>query len=490
MIQNIPGHTKRSLKVRLARSILFPLLGLGVAVTLTGCDEEDLKPTGEIRVLHTSSDAPPVNVKLNGDVAISNLDYAQSSGYTTVDAKDYTIVVEGIIPSGNMDVITVPDFPIEKDDRTTIIATDNVTDITPLVVSDSAATPAGNEVALRVVHASKAADDIVAAVDVYVTDDCTGLNGKMPAFTFAFKEDVDAGALAAGEVRICIAPAGGDNAVYDSGPVDLAPFAGSKLLIVAVDTVTATEKNTGSPVKLLVATDTAYLTLLDTNTTTGARVVHASPDAGEVEVWAASDVLGMNPVRLIADFDYLDVEPVPPLPFFFVPSGDYVFSVGPNTNDITDSVFISGSINLAQGSEYTVVAAGRVASDPAFRLLLTEEDLRPVVTQASVKVIHAAPAAGTVQVYVTPAGVYSADQVLDGTAGAPLLPNFAFGDITGAVAVPPDAYDIRVVAGGMVAINEENVNLAAGSVSTVIARGPNETMGGTPTDFGLVVLTN
>lgn len=484
------------LKSRFYQSILASIIGLGVALTLSGCggsssNDKPAAKQGSIRVVHASPDAPAVNIKLDGEVAISNLDYAQSTGFVNLEAKDYAITVEGIVPGGNLDVIEVPDFALGKDDRTTILATDVVANITPLVVSDSASTPADDQVALRVVHASPAAAGLVAEVDVYVTAPGDDINAASPALSFAFQDDVDAGALAAGLVQIRATAAGSKAVVFDSGPVDLAPFAGSQLLVAAIDSTNSTEQ-AGSPVKLLVATDSDQVILLDTSTLSGARVVHASPDvdaiAGPVEVFASSDALPASPVELIDAFSYLEV--VPGVDSFVgVPNGDYVFDVAPDTDMIGDSVFTSDSITLARGSEYTVVAAGRVAGAPAFGLLLTEDNLRPVATQASVKVIHAAPAAGVVQVYVTAAGDFSVAEVEAGMAGDPLLPDFAFADITDDVAVPPGNYDIRVLAGGVAAINVENVNLAGGSVSTVIARGPNEPAG-VPADFGVVVLTN
>jgi len=483
------------LKTRLFQSILVPVIGIAAVLTLTGCGggggDDDDPVTGSIRVVHASPDAPPVNVKLDGNAAISDLDYAQSTGFVSIAVKNYDIAVEGIIPGGNLDVITVPDFPVALNDRTTVVAADVVADITPLVVFDSAATPAADEVALRVVHASPAAAGLVDEVDVYVTSPGDNINAASPALSFAFKEDRDAGALPAGLVQIRVTGSGSKAVVYDSGPVDLAPFAGSQLLVVAIDTTNSTQQ-AAAPIKLLVATDTDALILQDAATLSGARVVHASPDvdgiAGPVEVYASSSALTVSPVQLIDAFSYLEV--VPGVDSFVgVPTGDYIFDVAPDLDDIANSVFTSDSVELKQGSEYTVVAAGRVASDPAFGLLFTEENLRAVATQASVKVIHAAPAAGTVQVYVTPAGDFSVADVESGMAGDPLLPNFAFADITGAVPVAPGIYDIRVVAGGSAAINVENFNLAAGSVSTVIARGPNEPAG-VPTDFGLVVLTN
>ncbi len=494
MTRNRTISAKNALIPGSLRTFFLPILLSVFALGLVGCDTDEIlfKPQGSIRVVHTSPDAPPVNVKLNGDEVISNLDYAQSSGFLDVDARSYTIAVEGIIPGGNLDVITIPGFTVAEGNRSTIIAVDNVASIGPLVVSDSASVPDDNEVALRVLHASPAADGIVATVDIYVTDPGIDLNAVSPAFSFAFKEDVDAGALPAGVVQIRATATGSKMAVYDSGPIDLSTFAGNQLLIAAIDSTNSTEK-AASPIKLLVATDTAELILLDTNTNSGARVVHASPDAGNVaggpvEVFASSTALPGSPVELIDAFSYLDVVPAVDS-FVGVPGGDYVFDVAPDTNTIGDSVYTSGSIPLSAGSEYTVVAAGRVASTPAFGLLLTEENLRSVATQASVKVIHAAPAAGIVQVYVTSAGDFSVADVENGLADPPLLPSFDFGDITGDVAVAAGNYDIRVVAGGTVAINVENFNLAAGSVSSIIARGPIEPSG-IPSDFGVVVLTN
>ena len=495
MIHKIPELDTKHLKTRLFHTVLVPVIAFTTALALTGCgsssNDKPVAKQGSIRVLHASPDAPAVDIKLDGDVAISDLDYAQSTGFVDVAAKDYDITVEGIIPGGNLAVIDVVGFAVAKNDRTTVIATDVVASITPLVVIDSAAMPASDEVALRVVHASPAAAGLVAEVDVYVTAPGDNIDAASPALTFAFKEDIDAGALPAGLVQIRATGAGSKDVVFDSGPIDLTPYAGTKLLVAAIDSTNSTEQ-AGSPIKLLVATDSDHVILLDTNTLSGARVVHASPDvdaiAGPVEVFASSSALPASPVELIDAFSYLEV--VPGVDSFVgVPAGDYVFDVAPDTDMIGDSVFTSDNVTLDQGTEYTVVAAGRVAGAPAFGLLLTADNLRPVATQASVKVIHAAPAAGVVQVYVTAAGDFSVADVEAGIAGDPLLPDFAFGDITDDVAVLPGNYDVRVVAGGLVAINVENFNLAAGSVSTVIARGPNEPAG-VPNDFGVVVLTN
>lgn len=470
---------RKSFRLALASSLVASTL------LISACGDDDDDEIAQVRVIHASPDAPAVNIRLDGATAISDLDFGESSGYLSIEADETDVVVEALVPGGNLDVITVPDFDFEENQRYTIMAVNTTASIEPLVASDSASNPSASEVAVSVVHAATAAGN----VDVYVNGPGVDINTVVPNFTFDFKDQIDAGALPGGTYQIRVTAPGTKTVVYDSGDVDLTPFAGEKLLISAINTVNSTSQDT-APIKLLVATDSAAVTLLDTATQTGARVVHLSPDAGtaaggDVEVFATSTVLPGS-VELIPAFGYTDIVPAANA-YVGVPAGDYVFDVAPDTNLIDDSVFTSGSLTLAAGTQYSVIAAGYVLTTPAFGLLATADDNRSVVTQASVKVIHAAPAAGDVDVFVTAAGAFTTAEVESGAAGAPLLNNFAFAEITDYVAVAPGNYDIRVVAGGMTAIDVPNVNLAAGSVSTVIAR---ESDGVVVPTFGVILLTN
>lgn len=458
--------------------IVASLLVSGMAVT--GCSDSD-DDEANVRVIHMSKDTPPVNIRVGSSQVISNLDYAESSGYIEIDDGSRDVAVEAIIPGGNADVITVNGFDFEEDEYYNILAVNDRASIEPLVVAETTGDPSGTEVAIAVVHASTNAG----AVDVYLSAPGALLNGTLPTFTADFKDVFDAGAIPAGSYQIRVALQGeadpDNNAVYDSGTVDLTGFGGERLLIAAISSVNAT--------------DSAQLELLDTNTVVGARVVHLSPDAGTlaggpVEVFATSAALP-GTVELIPAFSYTDIVPAGGASYTTVPAGDYVFNVAPDGAGLP-GVYTSPNLTLSTGEEYSVIAAGNVGSAPpaadAFTLLATGDDNRSIDTQASVKVVHAAPAAGLVDVFVTPAGVFSAADVIAGTAGAPLLDDFAFSDITDYVPVAPGNYDIRVIAGGVAAIDIPNFALIPGLVATVIARQPDGD--GTPADFNLVVLTN
>jgi len=470
------------------------------AALISGCSSDNNDDShvsmdkSNVRIIHASADAPAVDIKLNDAVAAPGLDYPQSTGFVSINAGTYDVAVDAIVPGGNLEgVITVDGITFEKNQRYTVVAIDDTDNIGEFIAEESAATPAADEVAISVLHAATSVEGI--NVDVYVTAPGADITGTAPNFSFDFKGQADAGALPAAEYQIRVV-AGGDtaNPAYDSGTVDLSGFAGQKLLLLAVNTVNSTTRE-ASPVKLVAYTDTAQLELIDTRTKAGARVVHLSPDAGAVEVFASSDALGSaSPAEIIDSFSYTETSPADGISYTYVPAGDYTFDVAAANAGIGNSVFTSPALSLSAATEYTVIAAGYVSTGtPAFDLLPTVDNNRSIVTQASVKVVHGAPLAGTVDVFVTPAGQYTVAEVESGMAGTPLLDGFTFGTITDYVPVAPGDYDIRVVTNsgaGTAAINVEDFNLAAGSVSTVIAR--QQVIGGTPLtdDFGLVVLSN
>ena len=137
----------------------------------------------DLRVIHASDDAPPVNVRVGKKKLISNLDYAESSGYVAVRSGTKKVAVEAIIPGGNANVIEVKRFKFKRDTRYNILAINKTADIAPLVVQETAAEPGLDEIAIAVVHAAPG----VGMVDVYVTGPNDLLNGTTPTFTFDFE---------------------------------------------------------------------------------------------------------------------------------------------------------------------------------------------------------------------------------------------------------------------------------------------------------------
>ncbi len=176
------------------------------------------------------------------------------------------------------------------------------------------------------------------------------------------------------------------------------------------------------------------------------RVIHASPDAPNVDVYAnGSEVLTNVPFG--ASSGYLAV-----------PAGDYKFEVYPAGADpkATGAV-LTANASLEAGKDYTVVALGKVADIQAG--LFVDDNSAPASGKAHISVIHAGPDAPAVDVAVK--------------GGPVLVSNLAFGKRAGPLPVDAGTYDLEVRPAGTqdVALPLNGVELKAGMVYTFVATG-------------------
>ena len=154
--------------------ILFNKVMLPAAIASTlfiaGCAEDE--KDADLRVIHASPDAPPVNVQISSrtyNKEISNLDYAASSGYESVRSGRRDVTVEAIIPGGNLDVLSEPGFKFDMGQRYNVLAVGKVAEdpsvdgdeLDLLLVEESAANPGAGEVAVAVVGMLVAVSEIV-----------------------------------------------------------------------------------------------------------------------------------------------------------------------------------------------------------------------------------------------------------------------------------------------------------------------------------------
>lgn len=200
----------------------------------------------------------------------------------------------------------------------------------------------------------------------------------------------------------------------------------------------------------------------DPATTTRLRAVHLSPNAPNVDI-----IVNGNQVATNVAYEQSTV-------YYSIPSGTTeieVQAVGSN-----DDV-IAASPNLAANTDYTVIAANLLASiEP---LLLTDNNAAPSAGNVKVRIVHGAPSAPAVDVYVTAPGA-------DLATATPTLTNVAFKAVSAYLTVPAASYEIRVTPTGTktVVIDSGTVPLASGQIRTVIAT--DAPGGGEP--FGAIIL--
>lgn len=179
------------------------------------------------------------------------------------------------------------------------------------------------------------------------------------------------------------------------------------------------------------------------------RVVHASPDAPNVDVYVDGNVV-LEDVGFGAVSDYLEL-----------PTGEHQIEVTA-AGDPDTSVF-DQEVEVAEGN-FTAIAIGEVAegSPVPFTVEILEDDNSPTDERmARVRAVHASPDAPAVDITVE-------------EAGDALFENVSVGD-AGYVSVPEGEYTLEVRAAqednqGDV-VNTFDLNVEAGTVYTAFAVG-------------------
>jgi hypothetical protein len=300
------------------------------------------------------------------------------------------------------------------------------------------------------------------AVDVYVTSPDADLAQTPKLGNVAFGAVLGPAALPFGTYRIRVTlPNQPTTVVFDSGSVAL--NASEDLLVAAV-------KNTGpgaSPVSLVLTSPSRATAteLNDVATPAQFRVIHASPDAPAVDVIANNDCT--HPVLANVPFpafsNYLSVPPA-------------TYNVKVTAAGNCGAIVIDANLPLEAGKQYSVFATGPLASIAPYVLT---DDRRPVATAAKVRIVHTAPTAGNVDIYVTAPGAGIA-------TGAPAFANVPFRAETGYVNLAGGSYDVTVTPAGTrtAAIGPAEITVADAHVYTAAAR--DAVGGGAP--LGLILL--
>jgi hypothetical protein len=192
------------------------------------------------------------------------------------------------------------------------------------------------------------------------------------------------------------------------------------------------------------------------------RVVHASPDAPNVDV-RVDNAVALSNVPYLGVSDYLTV-----------PAGSRNLKVNAAG---TATTVIDADAPLTDGRDYTVIASGLVSAIAP--IVLQDDNTPPAAGSVRIRAIHGAPSAPAVDIYVTAPGA-------DLAAATPALTDVVFGEVADYLEAPAGSYQVRVTPTGSktVVIDSGALTLTSGQVRTAIA--VDAAGGGAP--FGLLLL--
>jgi hypothetical protein len=224
---------------------LLTLMLAATALT-AACSDDDNNTAPEtqsrVRVVHASPDAPNVDVLLDNSKVLSDVPYLASSAYLETSAGDHNLKVNA---AGTSTTAIDADVTLADGTDYTVIASDLVAQITPIVLQDDNTAPAAGNARVRAIHGAPSAP----AVDIYVTAPGADLTTATPVLTgVGFGDVADYLEVPAGDYQVRITPAGTKLVVIDSGALTLQ--SGQVRTAIAVDAAGG-----GAPFDLLVLAD-------------------------------------------------------------------------------------------------------------------------------------------------------------------------------------------------------------------------------------------
>ncbi len=385
--------------------------------------------TTSVRVIHASYDAPAVDVRVDGSVAISNLDFGESSGYAQINTGTRNIAVT---PAGSTTPVVIEaDLEIAEDTEYTVYAVNALNSIEPIVSIDDR-TGRADKALIRFIHASPDAP----AVDIK-------LNGGSGAAVFsnvAFKGLEDYAAVDAGSYVFAVTPAGSTDEVVVFNPVEVQN--GSLYTVIALGTLDAGDQYPFM-VRVFVDNGSGDASLDLSAGSSNVMVIHASPDAPPVDLLVDDSKVNTTGLPFPQNTGYLAVS-----------AGDRNFKVNAEG---TSTTVIDATTMLAPSGDYSIFAVDVLAN--IMPLVLEDNLSAPAAGKAHVRFLHLSPDAPEVDITLP-----------DGTI---VFGQYEFKETSAFTPLDAGTYDLEVRVSGTstVALNLDNINLESGKIYTVFAKG-------------------
>lgn len=195
------------------RNLILALAVTITAFTFIGCDDEEepMQPVpsnSSAMVIHTSPDAPGVDILVDNAVVGTDLTYLENTDYLTLPSGTRNIKVN---VTGTSTTVIQADLAFVKDKAYSIFAVNSVANIEPLVLEDNLAAPASGKVHVRFIHLSPDAP----AVDITLAD------GTVVFGNVSFKGNTPFTPLDGGSYNLQVRLAGTSTVVLDLGSVTL-----------------------------------------------------------------------------------------------------------------------------------------------------------------------------------------------------------------------------------------------------------------------------
>jgi hypothetical protein len=207
---------------------IFAGIATVAALLLTpGCGSNG---NASLRVVQASPDTGQVNVLLNSKTISSDIGYAGSTGYISVDSGSPNLQV---IPVNASTPIVNETVTLASSSNSTVIVANYAANVEGLVLSDNNTDPPTGDVQLRVVNAAPG----ISTADVYFVPSGSSLATIAPIITsLGFESASSYETLTTGTYQIFLTVPGTKNAYFSTGQITLT--SGQIRTVVALNSTT------------------------------------------------------------------------------------------------------------------------------------------------------------------------------------------------------------------------------------------------------------
>ncbi len=405
----------------------FALLGALVFASWACGNDSDLgtRPPGvdqaELRLIHLSPDAPPLDARLDNVVVATSLAFGDTTPFVSVDAGTRTLAISA---AGSQTTAAEVQLQLARDGDVTVAAFDTLDSLQSIVLQDDRTHPGAGNIRLRAVHTAVGVD----TVDIWSIPDVG--EAVLLWDDLAFGTAGNALVIPSGAYRLGIDTNndGSIDLIFETPVLEAGTTANVFAISRAGDVSLVVQPDSGSTIRINTAP--AHV-----------RVVHLLPAGGPIDLNANDNPLGpAQNISFAQSSGFVDVPP------------------GPVSLDVlaggSQTVLLPGeAVTLESGKFYTVAVYGDLGNP---REALIEEAFFGLPTgQARVRGMHAAAGVGNVDVYATAAG---------GTTVL-IANNVSIGAMTAPIDVPAGAFTLAldVNADGIIDIRFPIADLAAGA---------------------------
>lgn len=205
--------------------------------------------SAHLRVVHASPDAPPVDVMVDDETVLSDVPFGAVSDYLTLDPGTYNVTITAADDPDT--VVFEGEVSLEAGTATTLAASGEIsedaeTSFEPVLYNDSAATPADNESAVRIVHLSPDAPTV----------DVTAADGEVVlADNVSFQNASDYVTVPEGDYTVEIREATEDNDGSVVTTVDVSVEGGTAYSALAVGYLNPDDAPADTPFEVILTED-------------------------------------------------------------------------------------------------------------------------------------------------------------------------------------------------------------------------------------------